>query len=267
MVVLVPLLLALPVGPSACSIRQALRPEVYQVARGDTLYSIAWHYQIPWQDLARWNRIPAPYTIYPGKILSLDPYMPPRYLPPVTGAPPQVAVARPPDPPDRQKRPDRPDQPDRPDPPERPPPPTHRPVTPAPARQPAAAPVIAQQRWQWPAQGPLIRRYDASDPRHGIDIGGSRGDPVRAARGGHVVYSGSGLKGYGNLIIIKHEGQYLSAYGFNRRLLVEQGAEVEAGEKIAEMGIGPQREPLLHFEVRRNGDPLDPLRVLPDRRP
>lgn len=130
----------------------------------------------------------------------------------------------------------------------------------------ASRPIPAvPRRWQWPAQGEVLRDYAASRPRHGIDIGGNVGDPVYAADAGRVVYSGTGLKGYGNLLIIKHDRSYLSAYGFNRRLLVTQGSEVTAGQQIAEMGTGPRSQPTLHFEIRRDGQPLDPMTVLPER--
>jgi lipoprotein NlpD len=99
----------------------------------------------------------------------------------------------------------------------------------------------------------------------GIGIGGQAGQPVRAAAGGRVVYAGSGLIGYGQLVIIKHNETYLSAYGHNSRLLVAQGQEVRRGEPIAAMGLGPERQPRLHFEIRRNGVPIDPLPLLSAR--
>ncbi|MDN5937968.1 MAG: peptidoglycan DD-metalloendopeptidase family protein [Salinisphaera sp.] len=243
---------------SGCSIRAAFRPEVYQVARGDTLYSIAWEHGIPWQRLASWNQIPAPYTIYPGQILSLDPYLPPAYLPSARGAATRDEDAGG----DREM--DHHPQAE---------PAARAQVTVAPSappavgvEQPAPPPAGASAiGWRWPAQGPVVHDYDPDQARHGIDIGGHRGDPVLAAGDGAVVYSGSGLKGYGNLIIIKHSRHYLSAYGFNRRLLVTQGEQVHAGQRIAVMGVGPQRQPMLHFEVRRDGTPVDPKRVLPAR--
>ena len=97
----------------------------------------------------------------------------------------------------------------------------------------------------------------------GIDIGGREGSPVYAASSGRVVYNGTGLKGYGQLIIIQHDEAYLSAYGFNRRTRVEQGQDVAAGAHIADMGRGPQNKPMLHFEIRKNGEPIDPESVLP----
>ena len=120
--------------------------------------------------------------------------------------------------------------------------------------------------WAWPASGPLVRRFGASGGlSEGIGIGGRRGEDVRAAAAGQIVYTGSGLMGYGQLVIIKHNETYLSAYGHNDTLLVAEGQAVHRGDAIARMGLGPEGKPLLHFELRRNGDPLDPLRHLPQR--
>ena len=119
--------------------------------------------------------------------------------------------------------------------------------------------------WQWPASGSLLRAYDPSARRRGIEIGGKVGAPIYAASSGTVVYNGSGLKGYGKLIIIKHDVHYLSAYGFVDKSLVKQGQTVAAGAHIADMGLGPGNKPMLHFEVRKDGDPIDPQKVLPSR--
>jgi lipoprotein NlpD len=131
---------------------------------------------------------------------------------------------------------------------------------------PAAMRSVGGVAWRWPAQGPLLRTFAANDPlRQGIDIAGQAGDPVYAAADGEVVYSGSGLVGYGELVIIKHSEQYLSAYGHNRRRLVSEGQQVRAGQQIAEMGrTGTDREKL-HFEIRRGGRPVNPLDHLPTR--
>lgn len=124
-------------------------------------------------------------------------------------------------------------------------------------------------RWQWPVGGPVLARYGESPlTASGIQLGGRAGDAIRAAAGGQVVYAGSGLKGYGELLIIKHSPSWLSAYGYNQALLVAEGERVEAGQQIARMGEGPGlsgagRRPALHFEIRRNGTPLDPLTQLP----
>jgi lipoprotein NlpD len=123
-------------------------------------------------------------------------------------------------------------------------------------------------RWQWPVTGPVLARYGESPlTASGIQLGGRAGDAVRAAAGGQVVYAGNGLAGYGELLIIKHSASWLSAYGYNQALLVREGERVAAGQPIARMGEGPAaaggRRPALHFEIRRNGTPLDPLTELP----
>jgi len=118
--------------------------------------------------------------------------------------------------------------------------------------------------WQWPVSGRVVARFgEARVLSTGIGIAGSPGQDIRAAAAGRVVYVGSGLPDYGQLVIIEHSGSWLSAYGHNRRVLVSQGQSVGGGEKIAEMGTGPGGMAQLHFEIRRNGDPLDPLTVLP----
>jgi lipoprotein NlpD len=120
-------------------------------------------------------------------------------------------------------------------------------------------------RWQWPTAGRVVERFSAGDPsRKGLKIAGKPGQSIVAAEGGSVVYSGSGLVGYGQLIIVKHNNNYLSAYGHNRKLLVQQGDQVARGAQIAEMGLAGGA-PVLHFEIRRDGDPVDPLALLPRR--
>ncbi|HEU4616437.1 MAG TPA: peptidoglycan DD-metalloendopeptidase family protein, partial [Gammaproteobacteria bacterium] len=117
--------------------------------------------------------------------------------------------------------------------------------------------------WHWPTEGAVVSAFGSeSGIPSGVGIGGRLGQPIEAAASGRVVYAGSGLIGYGQLVIIRHNETYLTAYGHNRRLLVQQGQTVVQGQKIAEMGYGPKREPRLHFEIRRNGTPVDPLEYL-----
>ena len=121
-------------------------------------------------------------------------------------------------------------------------------------------------RWGWPANGRVVATYDARAPlAQGIRIAGRVGDSIRAAESGKVVYSGSGLIGYGRLIIVKHNDNYLSAYGHNREILVSEGDQVTKGQQIAKMGTAGDGGPLLHFEIRRNGKPVNPARYLPKR--
>ena len=116
--------------------------------------------------------------------------------------------------------------------------------------------------WSWPIKGQILRGFYATGNK-GIDIAGSIGQTIKAARSGIVVYSGSGLSGYGKLLIIKHNYLYLSAYAHNRRLLVKEGQKVNKGQSIAEMGVGVNAKPSLHFEIRKNGKPVNPLNYLP----
>ncbi|MBW3549578.1 MAG: peptidoglycan DD-metalloendopeptidase family protein [Proteobacteria bacterium] len=205
------------------------------VRRGDTLYRIASEHGIATRDLAAWNGIAPPYTIYPGQRLRLYPGAGGR----------SAGSARPTAPSSR-------------------PPAARRPPSSSPASP--AAPVDSGIAWRWPADGQLLNRFIAGDPtKQGIDIGGSGGAPVSAAADGVVVYSGSGLVGYGELIIIKHSEQWLSAYGHNRNRLVNEGQLVKAGEQIAELGRSGAARDMLHFEVRYNGKPVDPLGYLPKR--
>lgn len=138
-----------------------------------------------------------------------------------------------------------------------------------PAPRPSARPLpelpqVPPPRWLWPTKGPLLRAFGSSDGLvNGIGIGGEAGQEVGAAAAGRVVYAGSGLQAYGQLVIINHNDSFLSAYGYNERLLVSQGQDVRAGQAIATMGLGPERRPQLHFEIRQNGTPVDPLRHLP----
>jgi len=203
------------------------------VQRGDNLYRIATSNGITVRDLADWNGIPLPYTIHPGQRLRLYPQ---------TGAG-RATTGR-----------------------SSPAPAISRPGSPAPRATPAAPPIASGVAWRWPADGQLISRYVAGEPtRQGVDIAGSGGAPVRAAGDGVVVYSGSGLVGYGELVIIKHNDAWLSAYGHNRNRLVNEGQLVKGGQQIAEMGRSGAARDMLHFEVRYNGKPVDPLHYLPKR--
>lgn len=210
--------------------RTATRPGEYRVQRGDTLYGIAWQNGVDFRLVAAWNGIRPPYHIYPGQVLRL-------------AAPPALRTPPPQPPPTAKPRP-----------------------RPSPPPKTVAPPSSARLAWAWPADGQIITTFKSGDPlRNGIKIGGRNGNVIRAAEGGKVVYSGSGLIGYGRLIIVKHNDNYLSAYGHNRTILVKEGDRVTKGQKIAEMGAANDGKPQLHFEVRFDGKPVDPLRVLPRR--
>lgn len=221
----------------------------YRVLSGDTLYSIAFRKQLDYHEVADWNGIPGPaYTIYPGRILRLTPPGGQR----VTAPPPEVAsetsAPREPSPPAPNPLP-----PDSAPPPRLPPPAIA-----------AAVAHIGHGHWEWPTQGRVARGFGVEGSK-GLDIAGDAGQIVIAASAGKVVYSGSALKGYGELVIIKHDEQFLSAYGYNRRRLVNEGDLVAAGQPIAELGFGPEQKPELHFEIRDKGRPVDPLALLPAR--
>jgi lipoprotein NlpD len=121
--------------------------------------------------------------------------------------------------------------------------------------------------WQWPTEGQVVTTFKAKDAtRKGIDIEGEQGQPVLAAAAGEVAYSGAGLAGYGKLIIIRHDAHFLSAYAYNEKLLVSEGQKVNAGQAVAHMGLEQVGKPRLHFEIRLDGQPIDPLRQLPRRK-
>lgn len=213
------------------------------VSQDETLFAIAWRYEVDLEKLARANGLSSPYTIYRGQRLTLDT----NYLPPVVKSipvtQPRVLVTTPPS---DEKTP-------------------HSPVKvtrPAPTL-PEALP--SSWRWQWPAEGRVTRRFNSTDLFKGIDIESHPGQPVMAAGPGLVVYSGSGLRGYGELVIVKHSEEFLSAYAHSRQIFVKEGQTVKGGEKIAEVGGDPSNSKRLYFEIRQKGKPVNPLQFLPVR--
>ena len=136
--------------------------------------------------------------------------------------------------------------------------------SPGAAKAPQATAGDDEVNWLWPANGPLVGGFDEIKNK-GVDIGGSAGDSVLAAADGRVVYVGAGLRGYGNLIILKHNNTYLTAYAHNQALLIKEDQSVRRGQKIAEMGNSDADRVKLHFEVRRQGKPVDPIKFLPPR--
>jgi len=220
------------------------KPGYYTVKRGDTVMRIGLETGQAWRDIVRWNGIENPNLIEVGQVL--------RVTPPGAEAP-SVAVARPV---------------------------TSSSVAPAapasapapaavaaPAPPAAAAPVAAgdeEPAFIWPSGGALLTGFDEVKNK-GLDLGGKAGDPVLAAADGRVVYAGAGLRGYGNLVILKHNNTYLTAYAHNQTLLVKEDQTVRKGQKIAEMGNSDADRVKLHFEIRRQGKPVDPARYLPAR--
>ena len=248
-------------------------PAVYVVASGDKLLTIAWRYGLDVRDLIRWNQITNPDLIVVGQTLRLRPLPPPSsVLPraPSVSAPASVLTPLP-----AVSTATRESVPTASSPP-------RINMVPSTAAVPAlpSAPtdfdsdkaggadrVAANRegvRWMWPTPG-KVSAVDASSATKGIDIRGARGQAVKAAAAGAVVYSGSGLRGYGELIIIKHNDTFLSAYAHNEVRLVQEGRHVAAGESIARMGNSDTTDVMLHFEIRRNGKAIDPLQYLPNR--
>ncbi len=200
-------------------------PETHIVRKGETLFSIAWRYGKDAKSLARWNRLGDGSLIHPGQVIRLSP--------PGGASRPSTASTR-----------------------TRKPPPKPLPQLPA---QPSP-------KWAWPTNGRINVEFGAKPGSGtGVLINGKTGQPIIAAASGRVVYAGSGLIGYGRLIILKHNDTYLSAYGYTASLLVKEGQEVRQGQRIATMGEGPERKPRLHFEIRRNGKPVNPRQFLPAR--
>lgn len=252
------------------------RPQTYAVQKGDTLYGIALEHGFDYKEVAEWNGIEPPYTIRIGQQLKLTAAHPAVVATPLKTAStveirqvgedgllktqpkalrqpygraertenPIPAVAK-----------------------------TETKVKPPPAEEkpaPEEKKGVAQAEddehidWIWPTAGKVITGFNETDSAgKGLDISGKDGQPVLAAAPGKVVYSGSGLRGYGKLVIIKHNKTYLSAYAHNRQILVKEGQSVAKGQKIAEMGDSDADQVKLHFEIRRLGKPIDPVKYLP----
>ncbi|MBE9548171.1 MAG: peptidoglycan DD-metalloendopeptidase family protein [Proteobacteria bacterium] len=238
---------------------------IYTVKRGDSLYTIGFRYGLDYHSIADWNRITKPFTIYPGQKLHLQPGQKPFSKPATVKTQPlkpgsttksTTKVAAKPVAATTSKTAS-----------------TKTPVktsskTPPKSIDKSSSTTSSRSsvRWQWPTNGTIIETYLAGDPtRSGLDIAGKEGQAIRAAASGSVVYSGNGLLGYGELIIIKHDDRFLSAYAHNRVRLVTEGESIRAGQKIAEMGRGESGRIKLHFEIRANGKPVNPRQYLPRR--
>ncbi len=234
---------------------------MHTVQRGETLYQIAFRYGTDWKTLAASNNLRQPFTIYPGQQLRVGS---PRSAAAQPARPAAPAMRAPSSTPTVTARPSAPAPQSRPV-------PTPTPATAPRAAQPATPAPTAKvpakvAGWNWPADGPLISRFQSNGSLNkGIDIAGQLGQPVKAAAAGAVVYAGRGLIGYGEMVIIKHDETYLSAYAHNSRLLVSEGDQVKAGQPVAEMGSTGTDSVKLHFEIRRKGQPVDPLSYLPKR--
>ena len=244
-----------PVDPTRAlpGAENAGKPGYYTVRPGDTLLRIALESGHNWRDIARWNNMDNPNVLEVGQVLRVAPPTTAVAVGPATvPAAPAGSATVPPTGPASAPAP-------------------AASATPAPAPAPAPAPSAATGAdegiaWGWPAPGAatILAGFDEQKNK-GIDIGGRAGDPVVASADGRVVYAGAGLRGYGNLIILKHNNTYLTAYAHNQALLVKEDQAVRKGQKIAEMGSTDTDRVKLHFEIRRQGKPVDPMRYLPAR--
>lgn len=237
------------------------KPGYYAVKPGDTLLRIGLEHGQSAKDISRWNNLENPNRIEVGQILRIEPPVAVASVAP--GPVPTAPVAQTPVPPNTGV--------------------VTKPVTAATAN-PVGTPIATaggadkpptansstngatddEVNWMWPANGTVLAAFDEVKNK-GLDIGGKAGEPVFAAADGRVVYVGAGLRGYGNLIILKHNNTYLTAYAHNQTLLIKEDQSVRRGQKIAEMGSSDSDRVKLHFEVRRQGKPVDPAKYLPSR--
>lgn len=195
------------------------------VVSGDTLYSISWNYNLDYKEIARWNNIKKPYVIHPKQLIRLTAPLPKKTTV-------RKAIEKKSDIVKKETK--------------------------------GLKPVKYAQKidWQWPTTGKLIKS-NSPISKKGLDIAGKKGQSIKASASGGVVYSGSGLLGYGKLIIIKHSETYLSAYAHNSVLVVKEGDHIISGQEIAKMGEDSNGQVLLHFEIRKNGNPVNPAKYLP----
>jgi lipoprotein NlpD len=223
--------------PNLLNAQNAGKPGYYSVKPGDTVMQIGRNTNQNWRDIVKWNNLESANQIEVGQVLRVVPLDSngSATKPPVVAAPTPTPA------------------------------PAAVTVTPAPL-PPAASATAAEDDipWMWPSSGVLISGYDEVKSK-GLKIGGKLGDPVYASADGRVVYAGSGLRGYGNLVILKHNETYLTAYAHNQTLLVKEDQAVRKGQRIADMGSSDADKVMLHFEVRRNGKPVDPAKYLPGR--
>ena len=215
--------------PNLMNSQHAGKPGYYTVKPGDTVMQIGRNTNQNWRDIVKWNNLESANQIEVGQVLrvvQLD----------TNGATTKPPVATAPI------------------------------ITPLPPLPPASTSATLEDEipWIWPSSGTLISGYDEVKSK-GLKIAGKLGDPIYASADGRVVYAGSGLRGYGNLVILKHNETYLTAYAHNQTLLVKEDQTVRKGQRIADMGSSDADKVMLHFEVRRNGKPVDPAKYLPSR--
>jgi len=221
---------SVPVSDRSASVEGRGAPRV--VRQGESLYSIAWEAGKDPEQIAKLNKLETPYRVRPGQKIVIE-------APGTNNVSKRRATS------------------------------STSPliIKPKPANRAStgAGSQVDPSSWLWPVGGNVVRGFKPSSGRKGIDIQSQEGDTVRSTAAGKVVYAGAGLRGYGRLVIVKHGARYLSAYAHNRRLTVAEGQFVRAGEKIAEVGLSTRNRPELHFEIRRDGKPVDPRQFLPSR--
>jgi lipoprotein NlpD len=212
---------------TACSHDPPRATSTYTVKKGDTLYSIAWRHGVDYKDLARWNGIGRDYAIKPGQVLKFTSR---------GQSPTQVATK------------------------------SNSPARASTATASASRAIVGPPvQWKWPVQGGNATLTTRPNGGQGLTIAGAAGQEIRSAADGKVVYTGSGLLGYGQLVIVQHNETYLSAYGHTKSVMVREQETVQGGQPIATMGEGPNGTPMLYFEIRVNGRPQDPRPMLPTR--
>lgn len=252
-IIIVSLLLSACASPDYMApVSSAWRPSEnphnsYVVRSGDTLYAVAWRYDVDYRSLAQINHLKSPYNLVSGQHLLIKPsaYKEKRSVITSRYKHSKHVTLRHAEKVSRRSS-----------------------KTQTKLSNKGSTEVIkvsqGVSRWLWPANGKVVQQFSLANSNKGIDIAGHLGEAVVATAAGRVAYSGSGLPGYGNLLIIKHNDDFLSAYAHNRKLLVKEGDNVKAGQQIAEMGSERDR-PMLHFEIRKAGSPVDPLYYLPRR--
>ncbi len=220
-------------------------PVSYQVRPGDTMFAIAWRFGWDYKKLAKVNGIGSPYTIYVGQVVYFNDTNSNNVIDVSVSKgsvkKPVVSTKKP-----TYKAPSS----------------ASNSTSKSPDGKAYKGPLSVH--WSWPLKGKLIQVFsNKGNAFHGIDLSSTFGKSVKAASSGIIVYAGSGIQGYGKLVVVKHNNTYLSAYAYNSRILVAEGTMVNAGQIIAEVGKGPQLDPRLHFEIRKDGKPVNPLRYLP----
>ena len=255
---------------AAPTVARTAKDGIYVAQRGDTLQNVALAFGVDARDLARWNGVAESEVLIPGQTLQVTPPASVATVSPIVGSgqaevrplpPPGASIPTPPAPGTPAPLPPAVVPPAASPPVTTPPPAAVPPVAalPEPSRAPAAS-----LPWIWPTPGKVIETFD--DPRNkGIDIAGNEGAPVQAAADGEVVYVGSAVRGYGNLVIVRHSDDFITAYAHNRKVLVTEKQSVKRGQAIAELGRSDADRPKLHFEIRHQGKPVDPLKYLPAR--